>query len=281
MYKALNPGMVNLNVHYPEAAALAARYGFGALEWDPLDLIGQYGASGAQDIAAQHGVVLCSFALPVPVQIEHPDYKQALGQLSKAASAARSLGIRRCSTYILSWSDELPFEQNFDAHVRRLRPCAEILREYDISLGLEFLGPQTLYSHKKYEFIHTLEGMLKLCDAIGTDNMGILLDAYHVYAAGMDVADCLGAFKSEAQITVVHINDAPKGADLASLPDTLRYLPGEGGGIDLAGFLKGLKSFGYTGPVVIEPFSEKLRVLNDPDQIMSLLQGSTEGIWPI
>lgn len=278
MYKALNPGMVNLNVPFHEAAALAHKYGFGAMECNPLELADQYGLNGTQDIAAQNGVVLCSFGLPVAVQTEGCAFHDSFAGLERAARAASALGIRRSNTYIFSWSDDLPFAENFRAHVKRLRACAEVYRDYGIQLGLEFLGPRMLYAGKAHEFIHTLDGMLELCDAIGTGNVGILLDAYHAYAAGMDVADCLSAFKCESQIVMVHINDAPKGADIAGLPDTLRYLPQEGGGINLGGFLTSLKAFGYTGPVVIEPFSQKLNAISDPNQIMALLRDSLEGI---
>ena len=74
--------------------------------------------------------------------------------------------------------------QNFAFHRDRLRPAAQILADKGISLGLEFLGPKTLRDGKPFEFIHTIEGMLELCDAIGTGNVGLLLDAWHWYTSG-------------------------------------------------------------------------------------------------
>ena len=280
MYKALSTGAIGLNVSFEEGLALAAKYGFSGLEWNPLEAVKSHGVLGVQDLCAKAGVMPCSFGLPVPVQGESDGYDSALAQLPSIAKAAQDLGIHRCCTYIFSWSDVLPFEQNFEAHVRRIKPCAQILADHGIALGLEFLGPQSLYVGKAHAFIYTLKGMLALCDAIGTGNMGILLDAYHAYAGGMDVADCLGDFADEKQIVLIHINDAPKDQPLSALPDTLRYLPGEGGGIALTPFLNSLQSFGYTGPVIIEPFSETLKKQTCNDAIMKLTADSMNAVWP-
>ena len=39
----------------------------------------------------------------------------------------------------------------------------------------------------------------------------------------------------------------------------MRGLPGESGVIDIAAFLQTLKIIGYDGPVMVEPFSQRLR----------------------
>ncbi|MDL2205858.1 sugar phosphate isomerase/epimerase [Eubacteriales bacterium OttesenSCG-928-N13] len=279
MYKAFNPRMVALpNVTFDETIALAAQNGFSAIEFDPIEIVSQHGLNGSQDIMAKSGVTVSSFGLPVNVQAGAAQFDETFGKLESYARAASALGIRRSCTYIFSWSDELPFAENFRVHVKRLRACAEVYKDYGIQFGLEFLGPQTLYVGKAHEFIHTLSGMLELCDAVGTGNMGIMLDAYHMYSAGMDVTD-LSAFSDESQIVTVHINDAKKGQSLETLPDTLRYLPGEGGGIDLKGFLSALESFGYTGPVIVEPFSEKLKAMDDPAQIAKIVGDSIQSVW--
>jgi len=47
--------------------------------------------------------------------------------------------------------------------------------------------------------------------------------------------------------------------------DVVRALPGETGGIDLAGFRGALRTIGYDGPVVPEPFVKELADLA-PDE---------------
>ncbi len=278
MYLAFNAGNLGLNLAFDEAVRLAGKHGFGAIELDPLAVVERYGLRRAQDLCGQYGVMPSGCGLPVPVQADSPDYDQALAALPRYADAARALGIHRCSTWIMSWSDTLEFEENFEAHVRRIKPCAKILEDHGIDLGLEFLGPKTLYEGK-HKFITTPKGMLELGAEMGTGNMGLLFDAYHAYAGGMDVADCLSDIEDERQIVLVHINDAKAGQPLETLPDTLRYLPGEGGGIDLKGFFKGLLKIGYTGPVVVEPFSQTLKAIGDPEEVVRVVKAAVDGVW--
>jgi sugar phosphate isomerase/epimerase len=64
------------------------------------------------------------------------------------------------------------------------------------------------------------------------------------------------------------VNDAPVGIDVDAQLDNVRRLPGETGVIDIAGFLQALAQIGYDGPVVPEPFSQRLRDLpSDADRI--------------
>lgn len=280
MFKSLNPGMVNLQVSFGELLPLAREFGFGAVEFDPLAAVEGLGVPGAVDLMGRYGVILGSFGLPVAFQGDDDAFYESFAGLEKAARTARALGVRRCGTYVFSWSDSLPFAENFRLHVKRLRLCAQVLGDYDISLALEFLGPKTLRDGHAHAFIHTLAGMLELCDAIGTGNTGIMLDAYHCHSAGMEPDAFAGIIRRESDILLVHVNDAAAGQPLDTLPDTQRHLPGEGGAIDLPRFLSALEGIGYTGPVIVEPFSEKLRALGDPREILRLVADSLDTIWP-
>lgn len=279
MYLALSAGNLGLDIPFSEAVKLAGKHGYGGIELDPKAVMDQYGLNRAQDLLGQHGVMASGCGLPVPVQCESDQYEQALAALPGYAKAAQALGIHRCSTWIMSWSDELAFDANFEAHVRRIKPCASILADHGLDLGLEFLGPQTLYEGKR-KFITTPKGMLELGAAVGTGNVGLLFDAYHAYSGGMDMGDCFGDIEDERQITLVHINDAKAGQPLETLLDQVRYLPGEGGGIDLKAFLGGLQRIGYTGPVVVEPFSETLRGIADPDEVVRVVKAAVDSVWP-
>ena len=109
--------------------------------------------------------------------------------LPRQAEFALELGCTRTSTWILPASDELSFYDNFEFHVSRLRPAAQILGDYGCRFGLEFIGPKTLRTPRKYNFVHTMDGMLALCAAIGTGNVGLLLDSWHVYTAHVTLDD--------------------------------------------------------------------------------------------
>jgi sugar phosphate isomerase/epimerase len=66
------------------------------------------------------------------------------------------------------------------------------------------------------------------------------------------------------QIIDVHVNDCPaKPAD--EQHDQVRALPGETGTIDIKTFLGTLKAMGYEGPVMVEPFSQRVREMTPDD----------------
>ncbi len=199
------------------------------------------------------------WGLPVNWRAEEEEFKAGLERLGSMAKLAQSLGCTRLSTWILPFSDDKPLEENIEFHVERFRPIGEILSEYGCCLGLEFIGPKTMRDGKKYEFIYTMEGMLELCDKIGTGNMGLLLDAWHWYTSH-GTLDGLKKLTAD-QVVYVHINDAPKDTPIDEQIDNVRRLPGETGVIDLVGFLKCLDEIGYEGPITPEPFSDKVKGL--------------------
>ncbi|MGA1198509.1 MAG: sugar phosphate isomerase/epimerase family protein, partial [Candidatus Latescibacterota bacterium] len=136
---------------------------------------------------------------------------------------------------------------------------AEILKDHGCSIGLEFIGPQTLRIDKPYGFIYTMNGMLALAEAIGTGNVGLLLDAWHWYTQLGTVSDLMALTPED--VIHVHVNDAPAGVAITDQIDNKRALPSETGVIDLVAFLKALKAIGYEGPVSPEPFSQRVREL--------------------
>ena len=104
---------------------------------------------------------------------------------------------------------------------------------------------------------------LELTHAIGTGNVGIVLDSWHWWQAGDSLADIEGLKNKD--IVLVDLNDAPLGVEKQQQLDGRRELPLATGVIDAKGFLNALVKIGYDGPVRAEPFNQPLRDLeNDP-----------------
>lgn len=61
--------------------------------------------------------------------------------------------------------------------------------------------------------------MLELCDAVGP-NVGLLLDAWHLYTSGHDPADL--ELLSNQNVVDVHVNDAPAGVAVDDQVDSVR-----------------------------------------------------------
>ena len=263
MYPALNPGMIGVSLPFDECARLAAAAGFRGISVD-------IGAASEDPRAVRCVLELnklspAAWGLPVEFRQDEATYRGGLPRLPDLAKAAKQIGATRCSTWIIPSSDTLTFEENFELHKTRLRECAEILAEHGCRLGLEFVGPKTLRQGKAHEFIHTQEGMLELCGAIGTGNVGLLFDSFHWYTSHGSTDDIRRL--SDALVVDVHINDATEGRSPDEQIDNERRLPGESGVIDLAQFLQGLKTIGYTGPVTPEPFLPKLHEMPAEDAI--------------
>lgn len=277
MYKAL--GLEDLGIDMPllEGIELAARHGFTGLRMNPEKIL----EAGIDNVVAamdKYGIINAGFNLPDSFKGDEETYKEGLEKLPRLLEAVRKTGGTRASTYILSFSETLPYDEEYDNIVRRLRPYAFLLKEYGIFLGLEFLGSKKIYEGKKYPFIHTLPEILRLADSIGTGNCGVLLDSYHCHTAGynMDIVKSLYAY----QIGLVHVNDAMEGYAHDELPDSPRMLPGETGVIDIPKFLRNLKHIGYEGPVVVEPFYEKFRTMKDPDEKVRMVKEALDSVWP-
>jgi sugar phosphate isomerase/epimerase len=283
MYKSINPGVVNLReLKFKDLLPVASANRFGAVDYSPVAIEEELGVEHALDLMGQYGVIISNCNFPVVVGREQKDYDESFPKLEKFARLARSLGIKRNVMVLSPASNALDFAENFKLTVKRLRTCCEILNDYEISLGLEFIGPRGFLSRFKYIFINTIEGTLELCDAVGTGNIGLILDAHHLYTSGVPGDGYLKSIRSQKDIVVAHLNDDEKGVPYNELGDNPRYLPGEegGGGNDVQAFMNGLKTIGYTGPVIAEPFSKKLAELTDANEIAKIVSDSIDSVWP-
>jgi len=163
--------------------------------------------------------------------------------------------------------------------VARLAACADVLHAHGIRLGLEFLAPPSIRQALgiAYAGLSSLERMLDVIDAIGVDRAGIVLDSWHWYASGASSTSLERL--TDDLLVEVHVNDAPKGVPLELLVDNRRRLPGATGVIPLAGFFDALRKLEYSGPVVVEPFDDRVNPLDD-EAALALVAGSLDPFLP-
>jgi len=277
MFKAFDAGAIGVSAGFEESVALAASHGFEGVYTNTAYLM-EKGPEAVRRLLDENGVRPAGWGLPVAFAEEDEDkFSESLGRLEPVCERCAAIGDLRTSTYVLSFSDTRPFAEQFGFLRERFARIGEILARYGIRLGLEFLGPQTLRRGHAYEFIYTMEGMLELCDAIGTANMGLLLDCWHLYTSGGSMDEVLKL--EDEDVVNVHINDAPAGIPLSEQVDNVRGLPGESGVIDVKGFLAALKKIGYSGPVMVEPFSQRVREMPDREAILATKQ-AMDSVWP-
>jgi sugar phosphate isomerase/epimerase len=275
MFRSLSPGAIGVRVSgMEEGMELAARHGFEGYHFS-LGEAAQLGVGRVRELVERTGVRLSAWGFPVNFRQDQAQYEADLAGLSRLAGVAAELGVGRTATWILPASDEMTYEENFKFHVERLRPAAAVLAAHGIRLGLEYVAPFTSRAGKKHLFAHTLEQMLDLCASVG-GNAGLLLDSWHWYTAHETAADLRRL--ADEQVVDVHVNDAPAGVAVDAQVDNVRAMPGETGVIDIAGFLGALREIGYDGPVMAEPFSEKVRQMG-PDEAAAATAASLRRIW--
>lgn len=282
MFKNLNAGAIGIKgATLAEVVDLAAETGFGGVDFSIREaavLADAYGLDHVRDLFDDAGVRPGQWSLPVDWRHDEA-YEQDLAGLPRLAELGQALGCTRTATWCPPASDVRPFEENVAWHVARFRPIAEILADYDCRLGLEFIGPATSRQDHDYVFIYTLTGMMELAAAIGTGNVGLLLDAWHLYTSGGTVDDLDQV--TAADIVTVHVNDAPSGVAREAQVDNVRRLPMETGVIDLPAFVRKLAALGYDGPVTAEPFSQPLNELasRDPRRAAERVAEHMDRLW--
>lgn len=263
---ALTPGSIGVTVKtQAELNDLAYRHRFESVEPRGPELA----AMSAAQLAAVHAdlnakkLVWAAAGNPVDFRKDEKTFAAGLAALPKLAEGLRRAGVTRMGTWLGPAHDELTYNVNFKQHAARLRAIATILKDNGIWLGLEYVGTQLLLVGKRYPFVHTMAETRELIAAIGTGNVGLVLDTWHWWTAGDTVEDILALEAKD--IISVDLNDAPAGIPKTQQKDNERELPLATGVIDIGTFLKALVKLGYAGPCRPEPFNKALNTLdNEP-----------------
>lgn len=274
MYTCLNAGNIGLQIPWEEILPLAKANGFEGVDV-PIDP--EKTASYYCDWLARYGLKSGGMALPFSPADDEVSISAGLEKLPAICARAQEIGQTRFYIWIRPFSDTLDRKANFKWHVNCLGKAARIMRDYGCTLGLEFIGPKTLRPGHRYGFIRTMDEMLDLCEAVG-ENAGLLLDAFHWWTS-LGVVDDLLRLENK-QVVYVHINDGQPGLAVDEQLDLVRRLPGETGVIDIGAFLNALRAIHYDGPVVPEPFEQKLRAL-PPAEAVSVVAKSVQKVWAL
>lgn len=271
----LSCGAIGVKASQTEAIDYAAKYGFDAVDADAryLMTLSDSDLSRLLDDMKSKKVTWALGGLPVDFRKDDATYTNSLASLPDYAKAWKRAGLERVSTWIMPMSAELTYVQNLGTHGRRLRQCARILGDNGMRLGLEYVGPKTLWSSQRYQFVHSMAEMKDLHAEIGESNVGFVLDSWHWYTSGETKKDILTL--NSRQVVSVDLNDAPSGMTVDQQVDGKRELPAATGVIDVKSFLSALKEIGYDGPVRAEPFNEAVRKMA-PDQAITATKAAMD-----
>lgn len=259
----LCPGRIGVKANQSEAIEMAAKHQFESVEPIAWDLAGKSADQLKSVVESLKSKSLAwgAAGLPVDFRKDEEKFQADLKELPKACEAMATCGVKRVGTWIMPAHNQRTYRKNFDLHANRLQQCASVMAKHGLGLGLEYVGPKTLWSSMQYSFVHTMVETKELIAAIGENNVGFVLDSWHWYTAKETVEDLLSI--SAKQIYAVDLNDAPAGIEIDQQIDQTRTLPVATGVIDIKAFLEALIKVGYDGPVRAEPFDKKLNAMDD------------------
>ena len=271
----LSCGALGIKASQTEAIDYAARYGF-----DVVDADGRYLGDLAQpdlarllDSMRAKNVGWAMAGFPTEFRKDDAAFNESVKALPAYAAGLERAGVKRVTTWISPNSADLTYMANLKTHARRLREAASILKDHGIRFGLEYVGPKTSWSTRRFPFVHTMAEMKELMAEIDRPNVGFVLDSWHWYTSGEAKKDLL-TLRAD-QVVSVDLNDAPAGIPVDQQMDGKRELPAATGVIDAASFLGGLQAIGYDGPVRAEPFNDAVRKMT-PDQALAAAKAAID-----
>ena len=278
MFKNLCPPAIGIQTGMRENLKLAKSAGFEGLDLDIDEasrLTKQHSIDYVRDLWAESGLKMGGWEFPIDWKGGDAEFQDGLKAFPTLAQLAADLGCHRTTTQVFNWSNA-PFNENWDFHIRRLKPAAEILKDYGHSLGLEFIGPAASRRMHRFSFAYDMNVVLDLAATIGTGNVGLLFDTWHWYTCRSTLDDVRRLTKNE--VIYVQINDAPTGIVPDDQLDDERCLPGETGVIPAAEILQILHQIGYDGPVTPEPCSDEVEAM-PPNTAAKISLESLDKVW--
>ena len=279
-YKNFAPGHIGVRANQRQALDYAIKYGFEAIT--PNE--GEFANWSAEEIGQwlalmkDRGIRYGAAGLPVDFRRDEERFRSDLANLPQRAGFMKQLGVTRVATWILPGHNEMTYLEHFKLLERRFRETATVLKDHGLRLGLEFVGPRTSRARFRYPFICAQRDMMELVHAIGTGNVGLLLDSWHWYTSHGTVEELMEL--SNEDIVHVHVNDAPANISVDQQLDSQRKLPVTTGVIDMRGFINALVKISYDGPVEAEPFDQEVRKM-EPDDAVRVTAESLERVWDL
>lgn len=255
----LTPGSIGVKANQRETIEFAHHFGYEAVQpfGDELAALSPAQLDELNGKRKAYRLAWGQSGLTVDFRKDDATFRKDLAALPPIAAALQKAGASRVGTWISPNHDSLPYLANLKQHAARLREVARILNDHGQRLGLEYVGPKTLWTARRYPFIPSMAEMKELLAEINMPNMGFVLDTWHWYTAGETPAD-LATLKN-SDIICIDLNDAPANIPVDQQIDSKREIPLATGVIDTAAFLNSLNQIGCDAPVRCEPFNAALR----------------------
>lgn len=210
-----------------------------ALGFDGVELLGdlsRYSAKEAAQILSDHGLQVFSLT-PENVDISHPDqqiHQEAVEYFYRLIDFATEFSptpLISCHGLVGRIAPISTMEEENGLLVQSVREIGEYAQANGLKVVFEVLNRYETHQ------IHTGAEALELVDAVALENVGVLLDAYHMNIEEANPAQALKQVGS--RLWLYHAADSNRRA--IGLGHT-----------DFASQRAALREVGYTGPVILE-----------------------------
>ncbi len=271
---------------------IAAAAGFAAVDLMILDLVrSRADLSKVLGRMEELGLRAGAFPMTIDWRGDEASFRRDLAELPLIARAAAGLGLTRTGTWVMAETPAIPpliidpatFRAEVASfHVDRIGAIARVLADHGIRLGLEVIGVSTFRRGVGVPFITRMDQLGPTLQAIWDQpNVGLLVDAFHLHAAGEPFTAALAW--GVDRLVWAHVADLPPGFTLGreAIIDAERGLPGYQGAVDCRAFLAMLGDAGFDGPVTAEPLSRcKDLIGQEPVEVARRVKRALDDCWP-
>lgn len=268
MFKNLDGECFGIVGRQNEVIEFALSNGYSSISVNFSDLVSRAGASGV-DFATRYLISAKKLSVgegTYGLRLAGTDEEfnadmQALDTVFEIVDAIRDVEggsenrVERVTVFIQPYSDTLAYHENFEQHRTRIAQFADKLAEKGLKVGLGIQAAAAKRAEKEFEFIYNAEGLLSLVNAISNDNVGVHLNTWDWLVSG-GALDQLSELTAD-KIVSVTLTDVPDGADLATLANTERLMPGSGDSTFTTKVCGWLHEVGYAGPITPGPSSSQ------------------------
>lgn len=294
VYPCWSARAVGLSLPPEDSIDVAGKAGFDGVDFMVRDLV-EAGADieglrrRMDDLNLRGG----AWVLPMNWKNDRETFEDDLKRLPVYAAVAERLGLARTGTWVRFETDPVEgvdqlsdadrsrlSDEATDWQIDRLGRIARILDDHGSRLGLEIIGSQVAPTGRGVRLVGTYTELRHRFGKLAAEhsNVGLLVDAFHIFAAGERVEDALT--EGVESVVWVHLAD-PARLDAASLQDEERALPGESGAGVCERLLTILANQSYRGPVTAEPLGRCPALAGlDPLQIAIKTRESLRTVWP-
>jgi len=192
-----------------------------------------------------------------------PDRAAALENLKRRCEMFGQLGVKH--VYSTSGTTQKVTLDDYKAGAEHLHEAADVAKQFDMSLRIEFLRTST--------FVATLPTILKMTREAAHPNLAPMLDCYHFWS-GLSKLEDLDLLKP-GEIGHVHFQDVPD-MPRELLDNNTRIVPGDGIS-PLTVILRKLADKGYAGPLSVELFLPKFQQ-GDPYEAAREIRQKAEAV---